>query len=142
MKTYLPKEHLNQRKWHVVDAEGQILGRLATKVASVLRGKNKPNFTSHLDCGDFVVAINADKVVLTGKKEEQKIYMTYSGFKGNEKRQTAATVREKHPERIIERAVCGMIPRNRLGRQQMTKLKVYKGSQHPHTAQQPAEMAV
>ncbi len=142
MKTYLPKEHLNQRKWHVVDAEGQVLGRLATKVASVLRGKNKPNFTSHLDCGDFVVVINADKVRLTGKKEEQKIYMTYSGYKGNEKRQSAATVREKHPERLIEHAVHGMIPRNRLGRQQMTKLKVYKGSQHPHEAQQPATMAV
>lgn len=142
MKTYLPKDHLNQRRWHVIDADGAVLGRLAVKVADTLRGKNKPIYTPHWDAGDFVVVINAEKVVLTGKKETDKTYMTYSGWKGGEKYRTVAQVREKHPERLIEHAVKGMIPKNRLGRRLITKLKVYRGPNHPHQAQNPATMAL
>ncbi|HSH16909.1 MAG TPA: 50S ribosomal protein L13 [Verrucomicrobiae bacterium] len=142
MKTYLPKDHLSQRRWHVIDAEGAILGRLAVKVADTLRGKNKPIYTPHWDAGDFVVVINAEKVVLTGKKETDKTYMSYSGWKGGEKYRTVAQVREKHPERLIEHAVKGMIPKNRLGRRLITKLKVYRGAKHPHQAQNPAVLAV
>lgn len=137
MKTYLPKDHLNQRQWYVIDAEGAVLGRLAAKVANLLRGKQKPIFTPHLDTGDFVVVINADKVRLTGKKEANKDYMTYSGWRGGEKHQSASQVRSKHPEWLIQRAVKGMMPKNRLGRHMLGKLKVYQGSQHPHQAQQP-----
>jgi len=142
MKTYLPKDHLSQRRWHVIDAEGAILGRLAVKVADTLRGKNKPIYTPHWDAGDFVVVINAEKVVLTGKKETDKTYMSYSGWKGGEKYRTVAQVREKHPERLIEHAVKGMIPKNRLGRRLITKLKVYRGAKHPHQAQNPAVLTV
>ncbi len=142
MKTYLPKVNLDARKWHVVDAEGKVLGRLAVEVANVLRGKNKPIYTPHLDAGDFVVVINAEKVLLTGKKETAKEYMSYSGWKGGEKRQTVAQVRARHPERLILHAVKGMIPKNRLGDALLTKLKVYKGNQHPHGAQQPAPMTI
>lgn len=142
MKTYLPKVDLNARKWHVVDANGMVLGRLAATVADTLRGKNKPVYTPHLDAGDFVVVINADKVVLTGKKETDKTYMSYSGWKGGEKYRTVAQVRAKHPERLIVHAVKGMIPKNRLGDRLITKLKVYRGDKHPHQAQQPAAMTV
>ncbi len=142
MKTYLPKVNLDARKWHVVDAEGKVLGRLAVEVANVLRGKNKPVYTPHLDAGDFVVVINAEKVVLTGKKETDKEYMSYSGWKGGERRRTVAEVRARHPERLILHAVKGMIPKNRLGDRLLTKLKVYKGNQHPHAAQQPAPLTV
>lgn len=141
MKTYLPKVDLNQRKWHVIDADGAVLGRLAVQVADILRGKNKPTFTPHLDAGDFVVVINAEKVAVTGKKETQKEFMTYSGWKGGERFRTVAEVRAKHPEKLITHAVKGMVPKNRLGRVLMTKLKVYKGSEHPHSAQQPAPLA-
>jgi large subunit ribosomal protein L13 len=141
MKTYLPKVDLNQRKWHVIDADGAVLGRLAVQVADILRGKNKPTFTPHLDAGDFVVVINAEKVALTGKKETQKEFMTYSGWKGGERFRTVAEIRAKHPEKLITHAVKGMVPKNRLGRVLMTKLKVYKGSEHPHSAQQPAPLA-
>jgi large subunit ribosomal protein L13 len=141
MKTYLPKNHLQQRKWHVVDADGAVLGRLAVQVANILRGKNKPVFTPHLDAGDFVVVINAEKVRLTGKKETDKKFMTYSGWKGGEKYASVAQIRARHPEKLITHAVRGMVPKNRLGRVLMTKLKVYKGSQHPHSAQQPATLA-
>ena len=137
MKTFLPKVNLDQRKWHVIDAEGAVLGRLAVQVADLLRGKNKPVFTPHLDAGDFVVVINAEKVALTGKKETQKRFMTYSGWKGGEKYTSVAQVRARHPEKLITHAVRGMVPKNRLGRVLMTKLKVYKGDQHPHAAQQP-----
>lgn len=137
MKTYLPKVNVDERKWHVIDADGAILGRLAVQIADILRGKNKPVFTPHLDAGDFVVVINAEKVRLTGKKETQKEYMTYSGWKGGEKRRTVAQVRERQPEHLITHAVHGMVPKNRLGRVLMTKLKVYKGPSHPHAAQQP-----
>ena len=138
MKTYLPKVNVDQRKWHVIDANGAVLGRLAVQVANILRGKNKPVFTEHLDAGDFVVVINAEKVRVTGKKETDKGYMTYSGWRGGEKHFTVANLRAKHPEMLIHRAVRGMIPKNRLGRVLLTKLKVYKGEKHPHEAQQPA----
>src|SRR5437667_9603037 len=134
MKTYLPKVVLNERKWHVVDANGAVLGRLAAQVANVLRGKNKPVFTPHLDAGDFVVVVNAEKVIVTGKKETNKKFMTYSGWKGGEKFTSVAQIRARHPEKLIMHAVRGMVPKNRLGRVLMTKLKVYKGNQHPHAA--------
>jgi large subunit ribosomal protein L13 len=140
MKTYLPKVNLDQRKWHVIDANGAILGRLAVQVADVLRGKNKPIYTSHLDAGDFVVVINAEKVALTGKKEHEKLFMTYSGWKGGEQYRSVAEVRARTPEKLITHAVRGMVPKNRLGRVLMTKLKVYKGGKHPHSAQQPATL--
>ena len=142
MKTHLPKVNLDQRKWHVIDANGAVLGRLAAQVADVLRGKNKPVYTPHLDAGDFVVVINAEKIVLTGKKESQKTYMSYSGWKGGERYRTVPELRARQPEKIITHAVRGMVPKNRLGRVLMTKLKVYKGAQHPHSAQQPAPLAV
>ena len=137
MKTYLPKVNLDQRKWHVIDADGAVLGRLAAQVADILRGKNKPVFTPHLDAGDFVVVINAEKVRVTGKKETDKEFMTYSGWKGGEKYTTVAQVRAKHPEKLILHAVKGMIPKNRLGSRLLTKLKVFKGAKHPHAAQKP-----
>ena len=138
MKTHLPKVDLDQRKWHVIDANGAVLGRLAAQVADILRGKNKPTFTPHLDAGDFVVVINAEKVALTGKKETQKEFMTYSGWKGGERYRSVAEVRQKRPEDIITHAVKGMIPKNRLGKRMLTKLKVFKGPEHPHAAQMPA----
>jgi large subunit ribosomal protein L13 len=141
MKTYLPKVNLNERKWHVLDADGAVLGRLAAQAADLLRGKNKAVFTPHLDAGDFVVVINAEKVRVTGKKETQKKYMTYSGWKGGEKYTSVAELRARQPEKLIHRAVRGMIPKNRLGRALLTKLKVYKGNQHPHAAQKPEPLA-
>jgi large subunit ribosomal protein L13 len=142
MKTYLPKVAPDQRKWHVIDAEGAVLGRLAVQVANVLRGKNKSVYTPHLDAGDFVVVINAEKVALTGNKETNKRYMSYSGWKGGERYRSVAQVRARQPEKLILHAVRGMIPKNRLGRVLMTKLKVYRGNQHPHAAQQPSPMAL
>jgi large subunit ribosomal protein L13 len=141
MKTHLPKVNLDQRKWHVIDANGAVLGRLAVQVADILRGKNKPVYTAHLDAGDFVVVINADKVRVTGKKETDKKFMSYSGWKGGEKYRTVAQVRATQPEKLITHAVRGMVPKNRLGRVLMTKLKVYKGDKHPHAAQQPGPLA-
>jgi len=137
MKTHLPKVTLDDRKWHVIDADGAVLGRLAVQIADVLRGKNKPVFTPHLDTGDFVVVINAEKVVLTGKKETDKQYMSYSGWKGGERFRNVSQIRARHPERLILHAVKGMIPKNRLGDRLLTKLKVFKGSNHPHAAQRP-----
>jgi large subunit ribosomal protein L13 len=142
MKTYLPKVDVDQRKWHVVDADGAVLGRLAVKVANVLRGRNKPVYTSHLDAGDFVVVINAEKVLVTGRKETDKKFMSYSGWKGGERYKSVAQIRASHPEKLITHAVKGMMPKNRLGRVLLTKLKVYRGSEHPHTAQQPSPLAV
>jgi large subunit ribosomal protein L13 len=141
MKTHLPKVNLDQRKWHVIDADGAILGRLAVQVADILRGKNKPVYTAHLDAGDFVIVINAEKVRVTGKKETAKEYMSYSGWKGGEKYATVSQIRERRPEMLIEHAVKGMIPKNRLGRQLLTKLKVFKGPKHNHEAQTPAVLA-
>jgi large subunit ribosomal protein L13 len=137
MKTHLPKVKLDERKWHVVNADGAVLGRLAAQVANILRGKNKPVYTPHLDAGDFVVVINAEKVIVTGKKETDKKFMTYSGWKGGEKYTSVEQIRARHPERLITHAVRGMVPKNRLGRVLMTKLKVYKGDTHPHSAQRP-----
>ncbi len=137
MKTFLPKVNLDQRKWHMVDADGAVLGRLAVQIADILRGKNTPAFTPHLDTGGFVVVINAEKVRLTGKKETDKQFMTYSGWKGGEKYRSVAEIRARHPEKLIHHAVRGMVPKNRLGRVLMTKLKVYKGPNHPHAAQKP-----
>jgi large subunit ribosomal protein L13 len=141
MKTHLPRVNLDQRKWHVIDANGAVLGRLAAQVANVLRGKNKPIYTPHLDAGDFVVVINAAKVVVTGKKETDKTFMSYSGWKGGEKYRSVGQVRARHPEKLITHAVRGMVPKNRLGRVLMTKLKVYKGTEHPHAAQKPEALA-
>lgn len=138
MKTYLPKVDQDRKNWRVIDADGAVLGRLAVQVADALRGKDRPVYTPHLDAGDFVVVINAEKVRLTGKKETDKTFMSYSGWKGGEKYRTVSQVRAAHPERLIMHAVKGMIPKNRLGDRLLTKLKVYKGAKHPHAAQQPA----
>ena len=140
MKTHLPKVNVNERKWHIIDANGAVLGRLAVQVADLLRGKNTPVYTPHLDAGGFVVVINAEKVKVTGKKETDKEFMSYSGWKGGEKYRSVAQVRAKQPEALIHHAVKGMIPKNRLGRQLLTKLKVYKGAEHPHAAQQPGAL--
>jgi len=142
MKTFVPKVDLTQRKWHVIDADGAVLGRLAVRIADILRGKDRPAFTPHLDAGDFVVVINAEKVRVTGKKETKKRYMSYSGWKGGERYRSVAELRAKHPEKLITHAVRGMVPKNRLGRVLMTKLKVYKGPNHPHAAQKPEPLNV
>ncbi len=142
MKTFAAKAEDIDRKWWIVDAKDQVLGQLAVQVANVLRGKNKPTFTPNVDTGDFVVVINAGQVRLSGKKEEQKIYTRFSGYVGGQKSETPAAVRAKHPERLIERAVHGMIPHNRLGRQIVKKLKVYAGEEHPHEAQQPETLTI
>jgi len=142
MKTYLPKDYLNQRTWHVVDADGVVLGRLAAQVADILRGKNTATFTPNWDTGGFVVVVNAEKVKVTGKKETDKFFMSYSGWKGGEKFKSVADVRARQPEELIHHAVKGMIPKNRLGRQLLTKLKVYKGSAHPHEAQMPKAVKI
>lgn len=135
--TYMAKPLEVERKWYIVDAEGQTLGRLASEVASILRGKLKPEFTPHVDAGDFVVVINADKVKLTGKKLSDKIYYTHSLYPGGLKSKTAGEMLATRPDRMFELAVKGMLPKNRLGRQIFTKLKVYAGSEHPHAAQKP-----
>lgn len=142
MKTYMATPSTIERKWYVVDAEGQTLGRLATEVATVLRGKHKPTYTPHLDTGDFVIVINAEKIKLTGRKESQKMYYRFTGYVGNLKKITYKTMMEKHPDRIIQLAVKGMIPHNVLGRQVMDKLHVYAGSEHPHQAQKPEVLEI
>lgn len=136
------EQGLAERRWFVLDADGVVLGRLATRAADLLRGKGKPSFTPHVDCGDFVVVINAAKVKLTGKKEDAKIYHHHTGFPGGIRADRAADVRAKHPERLIERAVIGMLPKNRLSRALAGKLKVYAGAEHPHQAQQPEALAL
>lgn len=141
MKTTLAKPDA-AKQWHLIDAEGQTLGRISVKIANLIRGRHKPIYTPHIDAGDFVVVINADKVKLTGKKEYDKQYMFYSGWFGNERYTNVETMREKKPEFIIEHAVKGMMPRNKLGRAMMKKLKIYAGSEHPHEAQQPQPYAV
>jgi large subunit ribosomal protein L13 len=137
MRTYTPKTTDIQRRWLVVDAEGKVLGRLASEVAQLLRGKHKPMYTPHLDVGDFVIVINADKVRLTGDKAEKKTYFRHTGYMGGAKLIPFRDMQEKHPERIIDLAVKGMLPKNNLGRLMRRKLKVYAGADHPHTAQQP-----
>ncbi|MGG6294245.1 50S ribosomal protein L13 [Leptolyngbya sp. AN02str] len=141
-KTYLPPTDAIDRKWYVVDAKGQRLGRLASEIAMVLRGKNKPSFTPHLDTGDFVVVINAEEIDVTGKKREQKLYRRHSGRPGGMKVETFNKLQDRLPERIIEQAVKGMLPKNTLGRQLFTKLKVYTGPNHPHQAQQPEVLTI
>ena len=136
-KTSTPSLTTIKRNWFLVDAEGQTLGRLASEIANVLRGKNKPSFTPHLDTGDFVIVVNAEKIEVTGKKSSQKLYRRHSGRPGGMKIEKFETLQERIPERIIEQAVKGMLPHNSLGRQQFRKLKVYKGPDHPHAAQDP-----
>jgi large subunit ribosomal protein L13 len=135
--TYMAKPNEVNRKWYIVDAAGQTLGRLASEVASILRGKHKPEFTPHVDTGDFVIVINADKVVLTGKKLQQKKYYRHSQYPGGLKVTSAQDMLKTRPDRMIELAVHGMLPKNRLGNALKTKLKVYAGAEHPHQAQQP-----
>ena len=138
--SFKQKKETVERNWYVIDAEGVNLGRLATRVADVLRGKHKPTFTPHIDCGDFVIVVNASKVNLTGNKLNDKIYYNHSGYTGGLRERTAKEMREKYPVEMIERAVKGMIPHTRLGRQVAKKLFVYEGSEHPHAAQKPIEM--
>lgn len=137
MKTSSAKFQPNQRKWIMVDAENQVLGRLATQIAIRLRGKHLPQFTPHVDVGDFVVVVNADKVRLTGNKWDQKVYYRHSGYMGGVKETAARKLNQEKPERMIRLAVWGMLPKNRLGRKLIKKLKVYRGTEHPHEAQQP-----
>ncbi|WP_287129300.1 50S ribosomal protein L13 [Candidatus Cyanaurora vandensis] len=141
-KTILPTPETLDRRWHIVDATGVHLGRLATAVANLLRGKHKPNFVPFQDTGDFVIVINAEKITVTGKKAEQKLYRRNSGRPGGMKVETYTNLQKRIPERIIEKAIGGMLPHTRLGRQQYTKLKVYKGPNHPHEAQQPSVFTV
>jgi len=136
-KTYLPNPTTLERQWYLVDAEGLRLGRLASEVAKILRGKHKPTYTPHLDTGDFVIIVNADKVAVTGRKASQKLYRRHSGRPGGMKVESFEKLQARVPERIIEQAVRGMLPKNRLGRQLFTKLKVYAGADHPHQAQKP-----
>ena len=142
MSTFFAKREEQKPRWYVIDASNQVLGKVAVRAANVLRGKTKPTFTPHVDAGDFVVVVNAEKVVLTGRKETAKFYMSYSQYPGKEKRRTVKQVRATHPEKLIEHAVKGMIPHNRLGRQMITKLKVYAGATHPHAAQQPEPISI
>ena len=142
MKTYhTPVEEI-ERKWYVVDAEGKVLGRLASEIATRLRGKHKPNFSSHMDVGDFIVVVNAEKVKLTGNKLADKMYYHHSGYIGGLREQTAKEVLEKKPEELLKSAVKGMLSKSNLGRQQFKKLKVYAGSDHPHAAQQPEQLDI
>ena len=137
MKTYMPNPDKLERKWYVVDASGLVLGRLASEVAKVLRGKNKPEFTPHADTGDYVVIVNAEKIKVTGRKLDQKIYYHHSGYVGGMKETTLKEMLAKHPERVVELAVRGMLPKGPLGREMLKKLHVYAGPEHPHTAQKP-----
>jgi len=141
-KTYVPSQSAIDRQWHVVDAADQRLGRLATEIARLLRGKHKPEFTPNMDSGDFVVVINAEKVVVTGRKANQKLYRRHSGRPGGMKTETFNQLQDRIPARIIEQAVKGMLPKNTLGRQLFTKLKVYAGAEHPHQAQNPQPFAI
>lgn len=142
MSTYLPKKDDLNRKWFVIDAEGAVLGKLATAVADILSGKRKPIYTPFLDTGDHVVVINAEKVAVSGNKEETKLYRRHTGYLGGLKTASVRQVREKRPSRIVEEAVKGMLPKTRLGRAMFTKLKVYAGPKHPHEAQRPTPLAV
>ena len=137
MKSYVARPHEVERRWHLVDAEGQTLGRLATEIARILRGKNKPQYTPHVDTGDFVVVVNAEKVVVTGKKAEQKVYYRHTGYPGGLKETSYEVMLQRKPTEILRRAVRGMMPKTRLGRQQLRKLKIYAGPEHPHEAQNP-----
>jgi large subunit ribosomal protein L13 len=141
-KSKIAKKETLTRKWFVVDAEGKVLGRLATRVARLITGKGKPEWTPHVDCGDHVVVINAEKVRVTGRKLEQKVYRHHTGYLGGLKEITLQKQLADHPERVIEDAVQGMVPKGRLGRQMVTKLKVYRGAEHPHAAQKPESLSL
>jgi large subunit ribosomal protein L13 len=142
MKTYVANSETRERDWLVVDAAGQTLGRLATQIADALRGKRKPTYTPHVDTGDFVIVVNAERIVVTGNKLRDKRYYRHSGYPGGLRSRTLAEMLERRPEEVIRRAVKGMLPRNRLARKQLTKLKVYAGPDHPHQAQQPRPMEI
>ncbi|MBG1268797.1 50S ribosomal protein L13 [Nostoc sp. WHI] len=141
-KTYLPSQASLEHEWYIVDATDKRLGRLASEIAQILRGKNKPEYTPHLDTGDFVIVVNAEKVAVTGKKRTQKLYRRHSGRPGGMKTETFAKLQQRIPERILEQAVKGMLPKNSLGKQLFTKLKVYAGPTHPHDAQKPKELKI
>jgi large subunit ribosomal protein L13 len=142
MRTYVATPATRERNWLVVDASGRTLGRLATQIADTLRGKRKPEYTPHCDVGDFVIVVNADKVEVTGNKREEKLYYRHSGYPGGLRSRTLGEMLERRPEEVLRRAVKGMLPRNRLGRAQLRKLKVYAGPDHPHTAQKPVPMEI
>jgi large subunit ribosomal protein L13 len=142
MKTYQATAQDRERGWRIVDADGKTLGRLATQIANVLRGKNKPTYTPHVDVGDFVIVVNAEKVAVTGDKREKKLYWRHSGYPGGIRSRTLGDLLEKRPEEVIRKAVKGMLPRNRLARQQLRKLKVYAGPEHPHQAQKPEQLEI
>jgi len=142
MKTFVAKESEVDKRWYLVDAKGKVLGRLATQIAMRLRGKHKPIFTPHADTGDFIVVVNADKVVLTGSKLDNKCYYRYSGYIGGLKKRSAKKLLETKPEEILRHAVRGMLPKNSLGRRQLKKLKIYAGPDHPHEAQKPQELEI
>ncbi len=142
MKTFVPKASEVKSSWYIIDAEDQVLGRLATRVAVLLMGKHKPDYTPFLKTGDHVIVVNAEKVRLTGRKEDQKMYYSHSGYPGGIKAISARHLRKKFPERMVEKAVAGMLPKNKVGNQLTTRLKVYKGPDHPHAAQQPQPMSL
>jgi large subunit ribosomal protein L13 len=142
MKTYVATPESRQRDWYLVDAEGKTLGRLATQIADTLRGKRKPEYTPHVDTGDFVIVVNAAKVEVTGNKRTDKVYYRHTGYPGGIRSRTLAEMLQRQPEEVIRKAVKGMLPRNRLARRQLTKLKIYAGPEHPHQAQQPKPMEV
>ena len=142
MRTYVATPATRERDWLVVDATGQTLGRLASRIADTLRGKDKPEYTPHVDVGDFVIVVNSEKIAVTGRKREQKLYHRHSGYPGGLRQRTLGDMLERRPEEVIRMAVKGMLPRNRLGRAQLRKLKVYAGPDHPHAAQKPRQMEV
>ena len=142
MTSYMQKKETVERNWYVIDAEGKPLGRVATLAATYLRGKNKPTYTPHIDCGDFIIIVNAEKVLLTGNKENKKMYYNHSMYPGGLRERTAKVMRERYPEEMVERAVRGMLPHNRLGRQMFKKLFVYAGNEHKHSAQKPEVLEV
>jgi len=142
MRTWTVRPGDIKREWYVIDANDAVLGRLATRAASILRGKHRPQYSPHADCGDHVIIVNAEKVRLTGRKEDQKVYHRHTGYPGGLKTTSLKDMREQHPERIIEAAIRGMLPKNPLGRKMFTKLKVYAGDQHPHAAQQPKPLSI
>jgi large subunit ribosomal protein L13 len=143
-KLHFTTQHANEatvkRNWYVVDGTNQTVGRVCSKIAAVLRGKNKTSFTPHVDCGDFVIVINADKVVFTGNKLDEKVYLNFSGYPGGQKQEAAKSLLKRRPEAVIERAIKGMLPKNRLGRKMFKKLFVYAGAEHPHVAQKPQNL--
>ena len=142
MNSYMQKKETVNRKWHVIDAEGQVLGRVAAKAAHMLRGKHKATYTPHIDCGDYIIIVNAEKAVLTGNKLEDKMYYNHSMYPGGLRVRSAKVMKEQYPVEMVERAVKGMLPHNRLGRQMYKKLFVYAGSEHPHAAQKPEVMEI